>query len=238
MKNRSLNELLYEKLEEQVQGLYETIATPVFQHYSALLRSYQEGTATILNEVEGMEAFLIERSTDISAPNPYFAFVEQNRVNERVGIDGLKQQLQECFAEPEAKIQFGRSGAVLFSYDWYFNYDSAMNFFRKGLTYPIIAEPRFLNQELPPGHYDGFAKGPDFSHVWPDCSVLAEGGEHELLVHLRKILMKYYQYQSRLFLHTAIREMDENDELNLIKDRPFLFYISEHDCEDMTLYVA
>lgn len=237
MANTSLNGLIYEKLEEQVVTIQEQLTRPVFQQYTELLKMHNEGQV-LFSDSDGIEELLVEKANDIGAANEYAAFMEATIVDEVKAIAYLKNELRSCFKEDAAIQQFARSGAISFSYDWYFHYDSGINFFKKQFTYPIILEPRYLNHELPPDHYDGFAKGPDFSEIWPDCSELIErADEEDDLLNLGSQLMMFYQYQSRLFLHKAIREMDEAGELFFIQKTPFIFYIAEHDCEEMTLYI-
>lgn len=237
MANTSLNELIYEKLEEQLSAIHERLTRPIFQHYSEMLKMYQTGNL-VFSEPEGIEDVLTEKANDIGLSNEYAGFIEKNSVDEPKAIANLISQLRSCFTEDAAIQQFAKSGAVSFSYDWYFHFDSGLNFFKEQFTYPIILEPRYLNHELPPDHYDGFGKGPDFSAIWPDCSELIgrENEENDLLS-LGNHLMTYYQYLSRLFLHKALREMDEAGELSFIRKTPFIFYIAEHDAEEMTLYV-
>ncbi|MFZ6025245.1 MAG: hypothetical protein ACOYVG_12415 [Bacteroidota bacterium] len=237
MANASLNDLVYEKLEDQLNLIYEQLTRPLFQQYTEMLKMYQAGTL-IFMDADGIEDTLIEKANEIGAINEYAAFIEANTINEKAAIAYLKEELRSCFTEEAAVQQFAKSGAVSFSYDWYFHFDSGINFFKEQFTYPIILEPRYLNHELPPDHYDGFGKGPDFSEVWPDCGDLIEKEDEENnLLNLGNHLMMYYQYQSRLFLHKAIREMDEAGELSFIIKLPFIFYIAEHDSEEMTLYV-
>lgn len=237
MANASLNDLVYEKLEEQLNVIYDKLTRPLFQQYTEMLKMYQAGNI-IFSDPDGIEDVLIEKANDIGTTNEYAAFIEANTIDEKVAIAYLKKELKSCFAEEAAIRQFTKSGAVSFSYDWYFHFDSGINFFKEQFTYPIILEPRYLNHELPPDHYDGFGKGPDFSEVWPDCGELIEKEDEENdLLGLGNHLMMYYQYQSRLFLHKAIREIDEANELSFIKKTPFIFYIAEHDSEEMTLYV-
>ena len=237
MANTSLNELVYERLEEQLLAIQEQLTRPLFQQYHEMLKMYQCGDLIFLNN-DGIEDVLTERANDIGLANKYAAFIENNIIPEQKAVADLKAELRSCFAQEAAIVQFGKSGAVSFSYDWYFHFDSGINFFKEQFTYPIILEPRYLNHELPPDHYDGFGKGPNFSSVWPDCGdLIEEDTEENDLLSLGHHLMDYYQYQSRLFLHKAIRELDENGELTFIKKTPFLFYIAEHDCEEMTLYV-
>ncbi len=236
MANDSLNRLIYEKLEEQVLMIQDQLTRPVFQQYAELLKMHNEGRVMFSNS-DDIEELLVEKANDIGAGNDYAFFMEAHIINEVKAVTCLKNELRSCFAEEAAIQQFAKSGAVSFSYDWYFHYDSGINFFKEQFSYPIILDPRYLNHELPPDHYDGFAKGPDFSEIWPDCSDLIEREDEENdLLNLGNHLMMYYQYQSRLFLHKAIREMDETGELSFIKKTPFIFYIAEHDCEEMTLY--
>lgn len=237
MASTSLNDLIYEKLEEQLAVIQDQLYRPLFQQYHEMLKMYQAGNIKF-SDPDGIEDVLTEKANDIGQPNDYAAFAETNPVDEKEAILWLKEELRSCFTEEAAIQQFAKSGAVSFSYDWYFHYDSGINFFKEQFTYPIILEPRYLNHELPPDHYDGFGKGPDFSAVWPDCSELIEREDEENeLLNMGNLLMNFYQYQSRLFLHKAIREMDEAGELSFIRKEPFIFYIAEHDSEEMTLYI-
>mgnify|MGYP006194203069 CR=1 FL=1 len=237
MNTSSLNEILYEQLEKQWYEIRERLYVPLFKRYADYLEMYRRGE---LIDVGGanIEEEIGEKATDISAINPYSNFIDTHPLDEHACITYLKQELHQCLFDPEVKQQLSQSGAMEIGYDWYFHYDSGINFFKQALSFPIIAEPRYLYQELPPGHYTGFAKGPDFSGVWPDCAVLIDEAdeEHELL-QLGQELMCYYQYQSRLFLHKAFKEMDEAGVFSMIEKRPFPIYIAEHDCEEMTLYV-
>lgn len=237
MANTSLNGLVYEKLEEQLLAIREQLTRPVFQQYGELLKMHNEGLV-MFSDADGIEELLTDKANDIGQTNAYADFIEHTIVDEEKAIAYLKEELRSCFQEEAAIQQFAKSGAVSFSYDWYFHYNSGINFFKEQFTYPIILEPRYLNHELPPDHYDAFAKGPDFTEVWPDCSELIEREDEENdLLNLGNHLMNFYQYQSRLFLHKAIREMDEVGELSFIQKTPFIFYIAEHDSEEMTLYV-
>ncbi len=235
MDHSALNRLIYEQLELQWQNLGNEIAEPLFLQYGRLLEEYKKGYV-LFNDEEGIDLLLEERAADIGAENPYAIYMERTEVNERKAIDRIREHLLFCFADTAIQEQLKKSGAILFSYDWYFHYDSGINFFKKEFTYPIILEPRYLNQDLPPDHYDGFAKGPDFAEIWPDCSAIIEEYEEDDLLDLGSKLMNYYQLQSRLYIHKALYEMDIAGELAVISNTPFLFYVSQHDCEDMTLY--
>lgn len=237
MNNSSLNEILYEQLEKQFHEIRDRVYIPLFKRYADYLDMYRRGEFMDLSGAN-IEEEIGEKSTDITAINPYSNFVDTHPLDEHECVEYLKDQLRLCLFEPEVKEQMMKSGAMEIGYDWYFHYDSGINFFKQELTFPIIAEPRYLYRELPPGHYTGFAKGPDFSGVWPDCAELIDAAdeEHEQL-QLGYELMNYYQYQSRLFLHKALKEMDNAGEFSMLEKRPFPIYIAEHDCEEMTLYV-
>jgi hypothetical protein len=237
MNNSSLNEILYEQLEKQCNDIRDRINVPLFKRYADYLELYRNGEFAMLDG-EDIEEELAEKAADISSKNPYADFIETHPLDEQACIQYLKEELKNCFQDPEVKTQLLDSGAIEIGYDWYFHYDSGINFFKKGLTFPIIAEPRYLYRELPPGHYVGFAKGPNFSGVWPDCAELIDEADakHEMLG-MGYELMNYYQHLSRLFLHKALREMDEEGEFSQLKHQPFPIYIAEHDCEEMTLYV-
>lgn len=238
MAKASLNRLIYEKLEEQVLAIQEQLTRPVFLQYAELLKMHNDGRV-MFSESDDIESILSEKANDIGAQNEFAAFMDAHQIDIKQAVHYLKQELRECFSEEAARQQFKKSGAVSFSYDWYFHYDSGINFFKDIFSYPIILEPRCLNHELPPDHYDAFAKGPDFSPVWPDCSELIERADLDGdLLNLGSQLMNFFQYQSRLFLHLALREMNEAGELSFIQKDPFIFYIAEHDSEEMTLFVA
>ncbi len=237
MQNNALNEILYEQLEKQWNEIRDTIYVPLFKRYAHYLQLYREGKFIDLSGEDAEEA-LAEKAADISSPNPYTHFIETHPMDENNCIRYLKNELEVCLIEPEVKEQLLKSGAMEIAYDWYFHYDSGINFFKKGLSFPIIAEPRYLFHELPPGHYAGFAKGPDFSGVWPDCAELIDEADemHEILG-MGQELMNYYKYQSRLFLHKAIMQMEQEGFFSMLEQHPFPIYIAEHDCEEMTLYM-
>lgn len=237
MNNSSLNEILFEQLEKQWNEIRDRIYVPLFKRYADYLQLYRNGEFVMLNG-EDIEEELAEKAADISSNNPYADYIDANPLDEQACILYLKNELKNCLGDPEVKAQLLQSGAMEIGYDWYFHYDSGINFFKKGLSFPIIAEPRYLYRELPPGHHVGFSRGPNFSGVWPDCSALIDEADekHEFLG-IGYELMKYYEYQSRLLLHKALREMDEEGEFSELEQRPFPIYISEHDCEEMTLYV-
>lgn len=237
MNRSSLNEILYEQLEKQYHEIRDRLYTPLFKRYADYLDMYRRGE---LIDMDGanVEEEIGDKATDIAAINPYSNFIDTHPLNEQECVTYLKNELRSCLFDADVRPQMMKSGAMEIGYDWYFHYDSGINFFKQELSFPIIAEPRYLYRELPPGHYTGFAKGPDFSGVWPDCSIMIDEAdeEHELL-QLGQDLMTYYQYQSRLFLHKAFKEMDEAGEFSEMEKHPFPIYIAEHDCEEMTLYV-
>ena len=237
MNKASLNEILYEQLEKQFLVIRDEIYIPLFKRYADELEMYRKGESAMMDGTN-LEEEIGDKATDITIINPYSNFIDTYPVRENDCIIYLKNELRSCLFDPDVLPQLIKSGAMEIGYDWYFHYDSGINFFKQELTFPIIAEPRYLYRELPPGHYTGFAKGPDFSGVWPDCAALIDEAvqEHPLL-ELGYELMNYYQYQSRLFLHKAFKEMDDAGEFSMIEKRPFPIYIAEHDCEEMTLYV-
>ena len=237
MNQASLNEILYEQLEKQFLVIRDEIYIPLFKRYADELEMYRKGESAMMDGTN-LEEEIGDKATDITIINPYSNFIDTYPVRENGCIIYLKNELRSCLFDPDVLPQLIKSGAMEIGYDWYFHYDSGINLFKQDLDFPIIAEPRYLYRELPPGHYTGFAKGPDFSGVWPDCAALIDEAvqEHPLL-ELGYELMNYYQYQSRLFLHKAFKEMDDAGEFSMIEKRPFPIYIAEHDCEEMTLYV-
>ncbi len=237
MNKDSLNEILYEQLEKQFFAIRDRIAVPLFKRYADYLDMYRRGEFVDMGGRD-IEEEISDKAADITAVNPYMHFIDTHPLDEQTCVAYLKSELRSCLFDPEVKEQMIQSGAMEIGYDWYFHYDSGINFFKQELTFPIIAEPRYLYHELPPGHYTGFAKGPDFSAVWPDCATLVdEVDEEHSLLQLGCELMNYYQYQSRLFLHKAFKEMDDAGEFSMVEKSPFPIYIAEHDCEEMTLYI-
>lgn len=237
MNKASLNEILYEQLEKQFQVIRDDLYIPLFKRYADELEMYQKGELMMMDGTN-LEEEIGEKAADITISNPYSNFIDTHPVKENDCITYLKNELRSCLFDPDVLPQLIKSGAMEIGYDWYFHYDSGINLFKQDLDFPIIAEPRYLYRELPPGHYTGFAKGPDFSGVWPDCAALIDEADQEHpFLELGAELINYYQYQSRLFLHTAFKEMDDAGEFSMIEKHPFPIYIAEHDCEEMTLYV-
>ncbi|MCP2936487.1 hypothetical protein NK983_27780, partial [Salmonella enterica subsp. enterica serovar Typhimurium] len=82
-----------------------------------------------------------DKAADITAVNPYMHFIDTHPLDEQTCVAYLKKELRSCLFDPEVKEQMIQSGAMEIGYDWYFHYDSGINFFKQELTFPIIAEP-------------------------------------------------------------------------------------------------
>lgn len=161
MSNASLNGLIYEKLEEQVTAIREQLTRPVFQQYAELLKMHHEGQV-MFSDSEGIEELLIEKANDIGAANEYAAFMESNIIDEAKAVTYLTSELRSCFTVEAAIQQFSKSGAISFSYDWYFHYDSGINFSRNNLATLLYWNPAISTMNYLPIITMVLAKAPIF----------------------------------------------------------------------------
>jgi hypothetical protein len=228
-----INDTIFQKLSEQKDQLKLELLKPLSLQYRELLAMYRAGRVRFSNDdPEATIAELTELSTEQPDDWIFADFVHKTVIDEQRAIASLKAGLQKVFAGIKGEGSFQPSNAMMIEYDWYYHYNSYATLMKSGFAYPVILEPRYA-EEFDSSLFIKNYPGPDFSTAWPDCSEVED--EAELLA-LGDRLMNYFQYNSRVFLHLALKEMDKSGELAFL-NQPFIFYVNEHDCEVMSLFV-
>ncbi|MDB5200693.1 MAG: hypothetical protein JWQ27_102 [Ferruginibacter sp.] len=122
--------------------------------------------------------------------------------------------------------------AIFIEYDYYYHYTSSINAY--GIhSYPIIEEPRYLTDEIDELQPVLFlADGINFEPAWISCEALEPLEQLDVEFDMQRL----FQLHSRVLLHQALAQLQKAGKLELLQNRPFTFYINEHDCEVMTLY--
>jgi hypothetical protein len=152
---------------------------------------------------------------DNSALVAYFQR-EFERVLNEIFISGKQDEIQALFIE----------------YDFYYHYTSIIVCYDRQ-KYPVIEEPRYISNEYDFNKQVLFIdSGINFQPAWVDCE------EFDNLDYLQVNfdLERLFQLHSRTLLHQALDNLNTNGKLNLFSNRPFSFYINQHDSEVMMLY--
>lgn len=122
--------------------------------------------------------------------------------------------------------------ALFIEYDYYYHFTSCIDCY--GIQeYPEIHEPRYISDEYDYNKQVLFLEnGINFQPAWIDC----EEFENLDYLEVNYELQTLFQLHSRVLLHKALDNLCLTGELDLFKNRPFSFFINEHDCEVMSLY--
>lgn len=122
--------------------------------------------------------------------------------------------------------------ALFIAYDYYYHYTSSGICY--GIQeYPVIEEPRYLR-----GEYDDTKQiliiqdAINFEPAWVSCEKLNNLDYLEINYELENLFVLH----SRTLLHRALDILNSNGKLAFLNNRPFSFYINEHDSEVMMLY--
>ena len=97
----------------------------------------------------------------------------------------------------------------------------------------MIEEPRYISDEDYKKQILFLDNGINFQPAWLNCE---EFSNHDYL-DIEFELERLFQLHSRVLLHKALENLNINNQLNCFFNRPFSFYINEHDMEVMILYL-
>ena len=152
---------------------------------------------------------------DNSALITYFQG-EFERVLNEITMSGKQDEIQGIFIE----------------YDFYYHYTSVMICFGRQ-EYPVIEEPRYISNEYDYSKQVLFIdNGINFQPAWIDSEEFDDLDHLDINFDLENL----FKLHSRTLLHQALDNLSSNGKLNLFSNRPFSFYINEHDSEVMMLY--
>jgi hypothetical protein len=162
----------------------------------------------------------------------------KSKLDEYVTLDN--KSLITCFQSEFERIfnEITGSGkqddiqALFIEYDYYYHYTSSIICY--GIQeYPIIEEPRYISNEYDYNKQVMFLdNGINFQPAWVDCE---EFGHLDYL-DINYELENLFRLHSRVLLHKALDNLELNGRMKFLQNRPFSFYINEHDSEIMLLY--
>lgn len=229
------NTKILKLLEQQRDSLFESIKTiSVSGLYKEQYNDLKAGRIFIFDNGERqMLSDLKKLSKDTSHDTAY-----KNKLAEYLNLDN--NALITYFQTEFYKIleQIRNSGkqdeiqALFIEYDYYYHYTSNITCYGRQ-DYPLIEEPRYITNE-----YDHNKKvlfldsGINFQPAWVDCE---EFGDLDYL-DINYKLENLFKLHSRVLLHKALNILNNEGKMSFLQNRPFSFYINEHDSEVMILY--
>jgi len=165
------------------------------------------------------------------------AFTEKvnsvNTLSESEIIDGFSQSWKLAFNTVSDNDLRTPMYAALLNYDAYdLPAQNSLTFFGN-TEFPELSLPQYLPPSLYETKVISLENVFDFSPAWPDCEEFDWTTE---FIEVYFELQTLFKLHSRILLHKALARMDENGSLASLQQRPFQFYIAEHDMEAGMLY--
>lgn len=222
-------------LENQTNHLFKklnglTISSLYKQEYqdikSGRIFVLDSGEREMLNDLKKLSK---DTSNDNLISNKLKDFL--NLKNE-ILINYFENEFQKVFDKIILSTKQDEIQALFIEYDFYYHFTSCITCYGQQ-DYPIIEEPRYITSEYDYNKQVLFLEsGVNFQPAWLDCEEFSNFDYLDISCELEKM----FQYHSRVLLHKALRNLDNNSTLIFLKNRPFTFYINEHDSEVMMLY--
>lgn len=229
------NPKILKLLERQRDTLLEKLkATSISDLYKEQYDDIKEGRVFVFDNGERqMLSDLKKLSKDTSLDNSF-----KNKLTEYLKLDNndlteyFRKEFERVFTEIINSGKQEEIQALFIEYDSYYHYSSHITCY--GLQeYPLIEEPRYISNEY---DYDKqilfLENGINFQPAWVDCE---EFGDLDYL-DINFELENLFKLHSRVLLHKALDKLNVEGKINFLPNRPFSFYINEHDSEVMTIY--
>ena len=141
-------------------------------------------------------------------------------------------ELEKTLREIKISGKHHEIQALFIEYDFYYHFFGDIYCFGKQ-EYPLLEEPRYISGEFDYKKQILFlGNGINFQPAWIDCQEFADLDYLDIDFNLQNL----FQLHSRVLLHMALEKINLKNTMNFFQNRPFTFYINEHDCEVMTLY--
>jgi hypothetical protein len=216
---------LFEKLKvKSISGLYK-------EQYEDL----KSGRVFVFDNGEKqMLSDLNKLSKDTSLDTSF-----KNKVAEYLSLDNenlityFQKEFERVFKEIINSDKQNEVQAIFIEYDAYDYYISSITCYGQQ-DYPVIEEPRYITDEYDYNKQILFIdEGINFQPAWVDCGEFGNLDYLDISFELENL----FKLHSRTLLHKALDNLKIDGKLNFFKNRPFHFYINEHDSEVMMLYV-
>ncbi|RZK01900.1 MAG: hypothetical protein EOO43_23615 [Flavobacterium sp.] len=222
-------------LEKQRDCLFEKLnATSISELHKQEYEDIKSGKILVLNNgKKEMLNDLKKLTKDISLDGPFKSKLREYQELDNGGlIMYLQKELERCVQEIIASGTLNEIQAVFMEYDYYYHFTSCFTCY--GIqAYPELEEPRYISDEYDYNKQVLFLEnGINFKPAWVDC----EEFENLDYLEVNYELQRLFQLHSRVLLHKAIENIRVAGKLELFRNRPFSFFINEHDCEVMLLY--
>lgn len=154
-------------------------------------------------------------SLDNNSLTAYFE-MEFERVLNEINISERQDEIQALFIE----------------YDYYYSYTSGITCYGRQ-EYPLIEEPRYITNEYDYNKQILFIeKGINFQPAWVNCEEFGNLDYLDIDFQLENL----FKLHSRTLLHKALNNLHVKGKISFLHNRPFSFYINEHDSEVMMLF--
>ncbi|HEX8332572.1 MAG TPA: hypothetical protein VF622_08110 [Segetibacter sp.] len=161
-----------------------------------------------------------------------------NKLNEYLNLNNkslityFQDEFDRIFNEIIGSGKQDEIQALFIEYDYYYHYTSNITCY--GIQqYPLIEIPRYIT-----GEYDYNKRvlfidnGINFHPAWIDCEEFDNLDYLDINFELENL----FKLHSRVLLHLALDNLNNDGKLGNFKNPPFPFYINEHDSEVMLLY--
>ena len=215
---------LFEKLKETtISGLY------IEQYHNikaGRIFVFDNGERQMLSDLKTL-------SRDTSLDNSF-----QNKLKEYLSLDNnaltayFQEEFQRVLNELNISGKQDEIQALFIEYDYYYHYTSSIICYGKQ-EYPLMKEPRYITGEYDHNKQVLFLdNGVNFEPAWVNCE---EFGNLDYL-DINFELENLFRLHSRTLLHKALDILNISGALDFLHNRPFSFYINEHDSEVMILY--
>ncbi len=226
------NSTILSALKKQRDDCYQTlISKTISAQYEELYNGFKDGSYLFYNFDEDklneeLERLKNDKSYDLLYSERLVAYESLNNTEL---IKYFKTEFEKIFKAIHLSGKTDEIQAIFIEYDYYYHYKSSFTCYGKQL-YPCVLEPRYISQEYDYNKQILFLNGINFEPAWLTC----DGFEN--LEFLEIFIERLFLLHSRVLLNKALNELDSENKLDFITNKPFSFYINEHDCEVMTLY--
>lgn len=229
------NPKILKLLENQRDSLFEKLnATSISGLYKEQYEDIKAGRVFVFDNGERQMLSELKKLSKDTSLDGSFA----NKLTEYLSLDNdtLTAYFQKEFERVLDEISISRKQdeiqALFIEYDYYYHFTSCITCYGKQ-EYPVIEEPRYITNEYDYNKQVLFLdNGIIFKPAWVDCEEFGNLDYLEISFELENL----FTLHSRTLLHKALHNLDLNGKLELFHNRPFSFYINEHDCEVMLLY--
>ena len=222
-------------LEEERDKVYNELRlTNISRLYKKEYKDIKAGRVLIFDNGEReMLKDLKRLSADTSHDESYTKTLKEYKSldNDEL-INHFQEELEPVINEINLSGKQDEIQALFIEYDFYYHFAGSIECYGKQ-DYPIVKAPRYITNEVDYNKQILILESSiNFKPAWVDCQ---EFGSLDYIDPNFK-MEKLFILHSRTLLHKALENMNTIGKLNLFCNRPFSFYINEHDSEVMTLY--